>query len=178
MEQSFPIILELETPQNVDDIFSFTRTVLQKIMQHKDVSLAEQRKIKLILIELITNSIKHSTDGNSQIKLVIDHPSLSIQKFEKGLQIEFSSSSQQIPFEDIDKTLKISFSEENRHHIQTLGKYKFKFLNPYLEEGLSIEHMPEHFGFYIITLASDSFIYQYDPDDKENRYIVNIDLQS
>ncbi|TKC09333.1 hypothetical protein [Pedobacter frigoris] len=174
MENSFPIIVELETPRNADDIFTFTKSVLEKILKYKDLDLAQQRRIKLILIELVTNSIKHSYDGTSQIKLVIDHPSLTIQKFEKGLQIEFSSSSQQIPFEDIDKTLKISFSEQNKHHIQTLDKYKFRFLNPYIEKGLNIEHMPEHFGFYIITLASDSFIYQYDPDVKENRYIVNI----
>ncbi|MEJ2880826.1 hypothetical protein [Pedobacter sp. GR22-6] len=175
MTNAFPIILELETPQSVDEIYSFTKSVLKAVNEHKELSMDQQRRIKLILIELVTNSIKHSEDGTSQIKLVIDHPSLTIQKFEKGLQIEFSSGSQQIPFEEIDKRLKISFSEENRHHIQTLDKYKFKFLNPYLE-GLNIEHMPEHFGFYIITMASDSFIYQYDPESKENRYIVNIDF--
>ena len=175
MENAFPIILELQTPQSADKILSFTKTVLSRINEHKELSTEQQRRIKLILIELVTNSIKHSEDGTSQIKLVIDHPSLTIQKSEKGLQIEFSSGSQQIPFPEIDKRLKISFSEQNKHHIQTLDKYKFRFLNPYLE-GLTIEHMPEHFGFYIITMASDSFIYQYDPEVKENRYIVNIDF--
>lgn len=175
MAKSFPILLELQTPESVDEIYSFTKSVLEKINAHKELNQDQQQRIKMILIELVTNSIKHSEEGTSQIKLVIDHPSLTIQKLEKGLQIEFSSGSQQIPFPEIDKKLKISFSEENKHHIQTLDQYKFKFLNPYLE-GLTIEHMPEHFGFYIITMASDSFIYQYDPEVKENRYIVNIDL--
>ncbi|MBE9602497.1 hypothetical protein [Pedobacter sp. MC2016-24] len=175
MNKSFPIILELETPQHPDDIFSFIKMVLAKILDHKMLDIAHQQKIKMILVELITNSIKHSADQGSQIKLVIDQPSLSIQKFEKGLQIEFSASSQQIPFEEVDKILKISFSEENNHHIQPLDRYKFKFLNPH-KEGFDIEHMPEHFGFYIITIASDSFIYQYDPEAKENRYIVNLNI--
>lgn len=175
MENSIPIIIEVVTPQSADEIYSFTQSVLSKILEHKSIDVEHQRKIKLILVELVTNSIKHSHDPGSQIRLVIDHPSLSIQKFEKGLQIEFSSHCQQIPFEEIDKTLKVSFSEQNNHHIQTLDKYKFRFLNPHVE-GFTIDHMPEHFGFYIITLASDSFIYQYDPDVKENRYIVNINL--
>lgn len=175
MEKSFPIILEVETPQHVDEIYSFTVSVMDKIAEHKELDVEQRRRIKMILIELVTNSIKHSETGVSKIKLVIDQPHLTIQKFEKGLQIEFSCASQQFPFQEMDKTLKISFSEENRHHIQTLGKYKFKFLNPYVE-GLSIEHMPEHFGFYIITMASDSFIYQYDPEIKENRYIVNLNI--
>lgn len=175
MNNSLPILLELQVPKRADEILSFTKSVLSKIMDCKELNIKQQRKIKLILIELVTNSIKHSTNADSRIKLIIDNPSLTIQKLEKGLQIEFTSNEQQIPFEEIDKTIKISFSKENKHHIQTLDKYKFKFLNPFAED-IDIEQMPEHFGFYIITLASDSFIYQYDPEAKENHYIVNIKI--
>jgi len=175
MTKSFPIIVELEVPQKAEEILSFTKTVIAKINQHKSLNSEQQGRIKMILIELVTNSIKHGNEGVSQIRLVIDQPSLTIQKSEKGLHIKFSSSSQQIPFKEIDQRLKISFSEQNRHHIQTLDTYKFKFLNPYLE-GLTIEHMPEHFGFYIITMASDSFIYQYDPETKENSFLVHLNL--
>ncbi len=175
MDKSLPIILELDIPKHTDEILSFTKSVLAKILSHKELTVAQQRRIKMIVIELVTNSIKHASGADSQIKLLIDHPTLTIQKLEKGLQIEFTSSHQQIPFEELDKTIRISFSEENKHHIKTLDKYKFKFLNP-LTEGLSIDDMPEHFGFYIITLASDSFIYQYDPDSNENQYIVRINI--
>src|SRR5215217_34147 len=173
MKNAFPISLILQIPKHPDEILSFTKSALAEIMKCKELDIDHQRRIKIILVELVTNSIKHSLNTDSQIKLIIDHPSLTIQKLEKGLQIEFTSSEQQIPFEEIDKTIKISFSKENKHHIQTLDKYKFKFLNPFAE-GLDIEHMPEHFGLYIITLASDSFIYQYDPESKENRFTVNI----
>jgi hypothetical protein len=175
MNKALPIILQLDIPKHVDEVLGFTKSALAEIMAYKKLDMSLQRRVKLILVELVTNSIKHSMDDNSKINLVIDHPAVSIQKMEKGLQIEFSSPTQQIPFEEIDKTIKISFSEENKHHIQTLDRYKFKFLNPF-SEGLSIDQIPEHFGFYIITMASDSFVYQYDPDKKENLYIVNIDL--
>jgi len=173
MDKTFPVVLELDVPKDPGDIFSFTKAVMQQVMNFRELDLATQRRIKMILIELVTNSIKHSGQSDSQIRLVVDEPSLTIQKKEKGVQIEFMSSEQQIPFEEIDKTIKISFSTENKHHVKTLDRYKFRFLDPF-KEGLNLEHMPEHFGFYIITLASDSFVYQYDPEKKENHYIVNI----
>lgn len=175
MNKALPIILQLDIPKQVDEVFIFTKAVLARIMEYKELDQNQQRRVKLIMVELVTNSIKHSTDENASIKLVIDYPSVSIQKLEKGLQIEFSSAAQQIPFEEIDKTIKISFSQQNKHHIKTLDRYKFKFLNPFIE-GLSLDHIPEHFGFYIITLASDSFVYQYDPEKKENHYIVSLNL--
>ncbi len=176
MNNTFPVVLELDNvPKHADEILSFTREVMQQIMDCRELDLPTQRRIKMILIELVTNSIKHSGAAGSQIRLVVDEPSVTIQKKEQGVQIEFTSSEQQIPFEEIDKTIKISFSTENKHHVKTLDRYKFRFLDPF-KEGLNIEHMPEHFGFYIITLASDSFVYQYDPDKRENHYIVNIDI--
>ncbi|MBC7567681.1 MAG: hypothetical protein H7223_12040, partial [Pedobacter sp.] len=51
-----------------------------------------------------------------------------------------------------------------------------KFLKPDPEEKPDMEQMPEHFGLYIITLASDSFIYQYDPELRENTYIVHLNF--
>jgi hypothetical protein len=173
MDKTLPIILELDVPKHADEILSFTKTVLSAILAHKDLTKAQQQRIKLIVVELVTNSIKHAVGKTSQIKLLIDHPTLTIQKLEKGLQIEFTSSHQQIPFAEIDKTINIAFSEENKYQIQTLDKYKFQFLNS-PSAAVNIEDIPEHFGFYIITMASDSFVYQYDPISKENQYIVRI----
>ncbi|TDQ11992.1 ATP-binding protein [Pedobacter metabolipauper] len=171
-----PVTIDLEIPNDIDKLYDYAKRVLANILEHVELDVSQQQRIKLILVELVTNSIKHTSDPNTQLQLIIDHPHLSIQKMEKGLQIQFSASSPQIPFENIDHILKISFSQENKHQIQPLDQYRFRFLNPFKDEGLSIDHMPEHFGLYIITLASDSFIYQYDPQLKENRYIVNIDL--
>lgn len=175
MAKSSPITYSLSIPKHPSEILSFTKMALAHILEHRELDVPEQQRIKLILIELVTNTIKHASGADSEIKLMIDHLTLTIHKMEKGVQIEFMSSGQQIPFEEIDKTIRIAFSEENKHHIKTLGKYKFKFLNP-LHEGLNIEDIPEHFGFYIITLAADSFIYQYHPEINENQYIIKINI--
>jgi hypothetical protein len=174
--KAYPILIDLDVSNDPDKIYEHTKNILASILAHIDLDLGYQRRIKLILIELITNSIKHSPEETTAIKLVIDHPHLSIQKIEKGLEIAFSSASAQFPFEDLDSILDISFSEANRHNIQPLGKYKFKFLKSEPGDQPDVLHIPEHFGLYIITLASDSFIYQYDPVLGENSYIIHLNL--
>jgi hypothetical protein len=172
----FPIILNLDIPNDPDKIYEYTKDILTTLLEHIDLDLGYQRRIKLIVVELLTNSIKHSSEATTAIQLVIDQPHLSIHKVEKGLKIAFSSNSPQIPFEDVKNILNISFSESNTHNIQPLGAYKFQFLKPAPEEELDITQMPEHFGLYIITLAADSFVYQYDPELGENTYTVRLNF--
>lgn len=173
MKKPSPVHIDLEIPSHADEISGYVKMVLSKLTDHIAIDLGTERRIKLILIELITNSIKHSTDDNGLIKLTISHPGITIQKVDKGLHIELKTES--LPFREINKTLKVSFSEQNNHQIKILDKYKFQFLDPFKEE-LSLDYMPEHFGLYIITLAADVFIYQYDPDRKENSFIVSINM--
>lgn len=171
-----PITIHLEIPNDPEKISEYIRDILSSVQQHMELDLGHQRRIKLIMIELITNSIKHSNEEVTTIQMTIDHPHLSIQKIEKGLKIEFSAASPQIPFKEIDSILNVSFSEANKHHIQPLDRFRFKFLKPPHEEILTIDHIPEHFGLYIITMASDSFIYQYNPDLGENSFIVHLNF--
>ena len=173
MEQSLPIYIDLQIPKDADEISDYVKMVISKLTTHTQIDSGTERRIKLILIELVTNSIKHSSDEKGLIKLIIHHPSITIHKVDKGLHIELKTES--LPFQEVNKTLKVSFSEQNNHQIKVLDKYKFQFLDPFKEQ-LSLDYLPEHFGLYIITLASDKFIYQYDPELKENSFIVSINL--
>ncbi len=173
---TLPITITLEIPNNPDKISEYTRTILSSIQEHMALDIGYQRRIKLIMIELMTNSIKHTTEKNTIIEMTIDYLHLSIQKIEKGLKIQFSASSPQLPFEELDKILNVSFSEANKHHIQPLSEFKFKFLKPCEEDDMTIDQIPEHFGLYIITMASDSFVYQYNPELGENSFIVHLNF--
>jgi hypothetical protein len=171
-----PLInINLKIPKDPDGILDYTNQVIDSLRDKVPLKLDIVRKIKLILIELVTNSIKHSNDDDALIQLTFSHPTLTIQKVDKGLQIEFSGDSHKIPFVHVDKTVLVTFADTKKHHIRILDKYQFKFLDAY-KEGISMDDMPEHFGLYIITLASDSFVYQHDPKLKENRFIVNLTL--
>jgi len=170
---SLPIAKKI--PARADEILDYVQYVLHTVEEQVALSLEAKRNIKLILVELVTNSIKHSKDDEASIQVIINHPTLTIQKVDKGLQIQFASNSHQIPFVDVNKTIQVSFSEKKKQHIKVLDRYEFEFVDAF-KEGISLEEMPEHFGLYIITLASNRFVYQHDPTSMENRFIVNLNL--
>jgi hypothetical protein len=174
MEGKTPIKINLKIPTDPDKIQDYTLQVLEALSGHVELSTPVQRRIKLILMELVTNSIKHSADPDASIRLTINHPQLTIEKVDVGLQIRFKSK-EQIPFKEIDKTVKISFSERNTYDIKIMDEYRFKFIDTF-KDHMDINHMPEHFGLYIITMASDSFEYHHNPESKENTFIVNVNL--
>jgi hypothetical protein len=171
---SSPTTIGLRIPDNPDDIQSYIFEVLGELGKYITLTKALERRIKLILVELITNSIKHSTDPDALLQLTINHPQLTIEKIDVGLQIVFEGA-EQIPFKELDKTLQISFSENNSHDIKVTDHYKFRFLDNFKDD-MSINHFPEHFGFFIITVASDSFEYEHDPILRKNTFIVQVNL--
>lgn len=176
MKEPSSLHIAKKIPGRADEILDYVNHVLHALEEQVSLSLEVKRNIKLILVELVTNSIKHSTDDEALIRVIFNHPTLTIQKVDRGLQIQFASNSQQIPFVDINKTIQVSFSEKKKQHIKVLDQYQFEFVDAY-KEGISLNEIPEHFGLYIITLASDRFIYQHDPESKENRFIVNLKLE-
>lgn len=175
MEEPKSLHIAKKIPARADEILDYVNHVIDALEVQVQLNLEVKRNIKLILVELVTNSIKHSKDNDASIRVSFNHPTLTIQKVDKGLQIEFESQSQQIPFVDINKTIQVSFSKRKKQHIKVLDQYQFEFIDAY-KEGMSLTEIPEHFGLYIITMASDRFIYQHDPNLKENRFIVNLTL--
>ncbi len=174
MKNTTPIKIGLKIPKDPDEIQEYTLEVINTLSKHVPLSENVRRKIKLILVELVTNSIKHSTDPEALIRLTINHPELTIEKVDIGLQIKFRGA-EQIPFDEADKTIKVHFNELNSLDIKILDPYRFKFIDAF-KENMNIDHMPEHFGLYIITMASDNFEYQHDPESQENTFIVNVKL--
>ncbi len=176
MKEHSPLNITRKIPSHPDEILDYVHHVLLALEEQVPLRVEVTRNIKLILVELVTNSIKHSNDDEALIQVSINHPTLTIQKVDKGLQIKFAGDSQRIPFVDINKTIQVSFSERKKQHIKVLDQYQFQFVDAF-KEGLELNELPEHFGLYIITLASNEFIYQHDPTRQENRFIVNLNLE-
>ena len=176
MKEPSSLHIARKIPSRPDEILDYVHYVLHALEEQVALSVEVKRNIKLILVELVTNSIKHSNDDEAHIQVSFKHPTLTIQKVDKGLQIKFAGDSHKIPFVDINKTIQVSFAERKKQHIKVLDKYQFQFVDAF-KEGLEINELPEHFGLYIITLASDEFIYQHDPNLQENRFIVNLNLE-
>ncbi len=170
MNNNLPVTLQLEVPRYVKEIRAFTQRIVALVLANIVLSSAEISKVKMIIVELTTNSIKHDLGGQAEIKLLIDRSILTIQKVHKGGMLTFSSS-EQFPFNSVGKVLGISFSDENRHDIKILDAYKFQFLERTVVP-LSIADVPEHFGLHIMVAASDIFTYEYCPIMNENKFTV------
>jgi len=175
MDKQIPTTLAFIAPKKVDEILSFTKNILSQLLMYTTLSSAEQRKVKLIVVEFVTNAIKHDTDDIARIILVIADNELSIQKLQHGLPINFNCKHDQFPFKKHGKTVDITFSNENKHRILIQDNYKFQFLDVE-RESLEMKEIPEHFGFYIITSTSNCFTYEFEPTTGLNRYVSQLSL--
>jgi anti-sigma regulatory factor (Ser/Thr protein kinase) len=173
MKSEKPFKLQLQVPRNPNEIQGDIKDILKSLSEKIFIGLKLERNLKLIFTELITNSIKHAPDGFSHLQVTIKDSEILIQKTDKGSQIKFTQ--QLLPFEEVNKVIDVTFPNENNCQIEILDKYRFKFLDPYKME-IRLDHLPEHFGLYIITLASDNFIYEYNPELKENYFIIMLKI--
>jgi phosphoglycerate-specific signal transduction histidine kinase len=159
-------------PSHPDGIIGYVKGTVDDLSGRVNLDINVIRRLKLILTELVTNSIKHSKDTLSFIKITVKLPTIVVQKTDRGCQIQFIKQS--LPFNEINKKNQVSFLNESNYQIEILDKYKIKFVDPF-KDGFVLDQIPEHLGLYIITLASDHFIYQYDPKSGENSFIASLD---
>lgn len=175
MQETTGIQKSIPLPDGPDDIGKFIEEVFTTLAAYVHLDTDQRRRVKLILIELATNSIKHTTDEQPIMRLTINDPKLTFEKIDVGLEIQFEGA-EQIPFKEIDKTISVSMPNRHNYAIKILSPYRFKFIDSFNEQD-DIQNIPEHFGFYIITMASDNFEYHYNPDLKQNIFQVNINLK-
>ena len=124
-------------------------------------------KSKIILTELITNSLKHSNSINTKIIINITVKNIQISKIDYGVPLSL------ITYSNSGKT-KVPVINDALHTLYAVPKEQNK-VTFMCEENkmidiLSIDNIMEHFGLLIITKASDRFVYSYDPDAKSNTF--------
>ena len=172
MKEPSLIQIRLDIPDRPDEIKRFISETLVVISSHLTLNEQVERNLKLILIELTTNAIKHSTDPNASLKLTINHSQLTLEKIGLGPQIKFRGS-EQMPFKNINQHLQVSLSKNMMHLIHVQEQYRFRFMGSIKDES-DVQNLPENFGFDIITMASDVFEYHHDPIAQINTFLVKI----
>lgn len=128
-------------------------------------------KAKIILTELLTNSLKHAGVNSTIINVKINKHDLSILKIDFGtplsliqknnpvnIQIPISNDILHTLYAVIDPTKNVSFFCDETN----------------MDKVLAIENIVEHFGLLIITKAADKFTYYYNEQTKENRFEVTL----
>ena len=128
-------------------------------------------KAKIIVTELLTNSLKHSGISNTVIVINITDYLLTISKTDFGTPLnlitKYHSTNIKIPItNDILHTLYAVI--DNEKHVT------FFCDENNMADILAIDNIVEHFGLLIITKSADRFTYHFNEHTKENIFEVAI----
>ncbi|MEO3406867.1 hypothetical protein AAFN85_23325 [Mucilaginibacter sp. CAU 1740] len=142
-------------------------------------------RIRTILIELLTNSLKHHSDHVTHIEVSLKNNQLLLKKLDKGLPLQIKTRHDllkwPLPVELLDKseiavygddfgTLKGRLKSSNKLEFYT-EDIDLQYVDREVINGLN-----EHYGLMIITRASDMFNYEYKPETGANNFTSIIQL--
>lgn len=122
-------------------------------------------KAKIIVTELLTNSIKHAGINSTTIYVIINGSTLSIKKTDFGNPLSLIEKDHPI-------NTRIPITNDILHTLYAIIDSQ-KCVNFFCDENnmddiLAVENIVEHFGLLIITKSTDKFTYHYNNRLKEN----------
>ncbi|MBA3828329.1 MAG: hypothetical protein H0X33_05290 [Taibaiella sp.] len=179
-------------------IFTFTNDsqTLTDSLEHALAYIREQMtdytkaqpfisRLRWIIIELLTNGVKHSGVPQIQLNIIFEDNELILEKMDNGRPLLIAE------YEDRPKVkwpVGLNYKGKDivvcgdplhllHARIDQQGDASF-FVEAIDNDGpLALDCVSEHFGFIIIAKASGSFTYHYDEADKVNIFRCTFDLQ-
>lgn len=155
---------------SVKNILGFINSNLQKDTIADDISF----KAEVIIIELLTNSLKHAGNTKTFIDVIIDKESILIKKKDFGNRFNPGNITPQF----ITPGYKAQLSKDDLHCmyaiVESEDQIRFTCEEINKEGPLAFNEIIEHFGLLIITKTADEFIYQYDNTSGLNCFNVRI----
>jgi hypothetical protein len=134
-------------------------------------------KIEVILIELLTNGIKHAGTKETFLDITVDENLINIDKKDFGNRYQPGNITSLLVHDPGHKEL---LTKDGLHSmyavVESDTRLKFTCEEVNDEEALDVNDLMEHFGLLIITKASDNFTYEYDIDMGLNTFSVQISL--
>jgi len=168
-----------------DQLYLLTVEIIDHVVNCTSVNEHVLFKLKIVLVELLTNSLKHSGDSETNIEVTLFNDKITITKIDAGTSLTITNGDVHlrwplsakhinniIPiYGDITCTLKV--------RILTVDKAVF-FIEEndliYSDTEL-IENLPEHFGLLIIARACDLFEYEFDAENNINHFTATLLLK-
>lgn len=138
-------------------------------------------KVRTIISELLTNTIKHTDQKDSLLELTISGNQLHIVRLDKCSPLQFSATDtrpaliwplppehchiKHIVYADDLNTLFVEAELQGVAHFTT-------WQNP--SDLFNVNTLQEHFGLLMVTLSADTFTYRYDHQTRENIFTAII----
>lgn len=140
-------------------------------------------KAKMVVSELLTNSIKHANDEFTLIDLIANNEIFIIRRVDSGKPFNLKNPGNekeilQWPLIGNPETpVKIHADHLNGLFAHIISPFSLSFhAESYTNEAVVFPDISEHYGLMIICRASDSFIYELDPVNLKNIFTVTIQL--
>ena len=167
---------QFEFSNRIDSVTTVLKQILEFINDTSPTEIEVNTllfKAKIITIELLPNSLKHSGSKSTLINISLDDKKLTITKLDNGNPLKLIA--------DINSTAdKVPVTNDILHTLYARAKTKdqihFTYEENKIGDLLVINDIVEHFGLLIITKAADEFIYAYNHQAKENAFIVTINF--
>ncbi|MES2275062.1 MAG: ATP-binding protein [Bacteroidota bacterium] len=175
----WPIKQLLVFHNRVEKIYPFLQDVVAFIERHLPQK-ADQISFsaRVIVTELLTNSIKHAGKGETGIELSISPDVFIIKKIDQGEPFDLKQEGATWPLDnDIKTPVKIYSDALNGLYANIISPYSLSFYaESYPNNNDTFEDISEHYGLVIICRASSSFVYLYNPRSRQNIFTVTINL--
>lgn len=140
-------------------------------------------KAKMIVSELLTNSIKHANSEFTIIELLADRDTFIIKRIDTGKPFNLKNPDSaedmlQWPLTNNAETpIKIHADQLNGLFAHVVSPYSLKFSAVNYTDGAVIfPDISEHYGLMIICRASDNFIYELDQASLKSTFTATIQL--
>lgn len=164
-----------------DGLYPLTIEVVKYTQQHTQISETTQANLKMILVELLTNALKHARQSDTTLKIELTGDKINIQKTDSGNGLAISSGDNLLEwplpgmhyagniitiYNDANAMLKAKL--QDNCNLQFFIE-ETEEINP-----IDINNLAEHFGLMIITRSCDTFTYHFDIDTCSNNFIASL----
>jgi anti-sigma regulatory factor (Ser/Thr protein kinase) len=166
---------------DADGLYPLVLAVIEYVRQNIQIDESTEFKLKMILVELLTNSLKHSGQDNTVLKIGTAGNKTSIRKTDtgNGLAVRCGENLLEWPLPGKHHTDEIITIYSDSSAILKAKLHNNCCLRFFIEETeetnpINISSLAEHFGLMIITRACDTFDYEFDIDTCTNRFTVTL----
>ncbi|RYU92109.1 ATP-binding protein [Mucilaginibacter terrigena] len=163
---------------NADGMYPLVLTIIEDLGQINEHTAF---KVKMILVELITNSLKHSGQGDTTIAITASGNIITIKKTDtgNGLAVRCGNNLLEWPLPGKHHAGKIITVYNDSSAVLKAKLHNNCMLLFFIEETeetdpIDINSLAEHFGLMIITRACDKFEYGFDIDTCTNSFTVSL----
>ena len=166
---------------HADGLYPLVTEVIEYIIQKEKIADDTIAKLKLVLVELLTNSLKHSGGEKTTIEVATKGDQITIKKTDSGngLAIRCNGNLLEWPLPGKHHANRVLTVYTDANVILKAKLTNNCCLQFFIEETeqtgpLDINALTEHFGLMIITRACQTFVYEFDIDSCTNNFTASI----